>query len=147
MCNWECGRFLWPIIVCISYYPREYVSFSVNKGLPWEVYSGLVSSFWPALEHCLTEWSFHVKTCPCQGGHVLNIWSCDLCYLGKRSGYVTDNSPRTFPQLRIGIVHLRVASNVARYSDFSSAWDPGNTLLWRFSRRNVEFSDSMTLVV
>jgi hypothetical protein len=39
-----------------------------------------------------------------------------------------DNSPHTFPQFRIGIVHFFVASKVDKYKAFSSAVSLGNTL-------------------
>ena len=38
----------------------------------------------------------------------------DEGYDGSLSGYIMDNSPRTLPQLFIGMVHFVVASNVAR---------------------------------
>lgn len=57
------------------------------------------------------------------------------------------SSPLTFPQLRIGIDHFLVASNVAKYNAFSKACGLGNTLLWLFKRRYWEFKLSMALVV
>ena len=45
------------------------------------------------------------------------------------------------------VVHLFVASKVARYRAFSSAVSLGNTLLCWFNFRYVEFRDSMALVV
>ena len=71
-----------------------------------------------------------------------------LCvYSGRRPSYMMLNSPYTCAQLRIGIVHFFVASKVARYKAFSRAVSLGNTLLWRFSFRYVEFRDSIALVV
>ena len=45
------------------------------------------------------------------------------------------SSPRTLPQLRIGIVHFFAISKVPRYSAFNSACELGNTLLCLFSLR------------
>gem|GEM_PF-1557525 len=70
-----------------------------------------------------------------------------LFYSGKRPSYMMHNSPYTRPQFRTGMDHFLVASKVARYKAFNKAVSLGNTLLWRFNLRYVEFSDSIEFVV
>ena len=68
-------------------------------------------------------------------------------YSGRRPSYIILSSPYTCAQFRIVLVHFFVASKVARYSAFKRAVSLGNTLLCRFSFREVEFRDSIALVV
>ena len=70
-----------------------------------------------------------------------------LDHSGNRPSYMMLNSPYTWAQFRIVVVHFLVASKVAKYSAFSKALSLGNTLRWRFSLRYVEFRDSIEFVV
>ena len=140
----------------------EYESFSVNWDLSRKV--TVIESHKTDKNH--NQWnSSHMVTFVSQKDrHVKDaqwIWTSHflivlivyvICYYnqfqsGSLSGYMIFSSPRTLFQFLIGIVHFLVASNVARYRPFRSAWELGNTLLWRFRRRSEELSDSIAFVV
>ena len=72
-----------------------------------------------------------------------------LCFylLWETSFVHVPNSPWTWPQSRMLVVYFLVASKVAGYKAVNDAVSLGNTLLWRFSSRYVEFSDSIAFFV
>ena len=56
------------------YQGYEYIIFSVNKGLSWEMCNGSVSFSWPALKYCPPNYFWHVKTYSIETGMSF-IWN------------------------------------------------------------------------
>ena len=113
-------------------------SFSVNSGLLRQNDNGcgwMADFCHPALDCLIPENS---RICQGRAARRSRLPLTNLAFSGhsgRRPSYMIDSSPYTLPQLRIGIVHFFVASNVERYNAFISAVSLGNTLRWLFSRR------------